>query len=273
MLTKQMNDIKRAWKDAGTIGSVPAKVYRAQVKAAQQDDDDDDDKVDYSRALEFNISTSKLDRHGDVVSAVGGMFDNWKANPVVLWNHIASELPIARGLAIRVDDGSRVVARAEFASADVNPLADAVLAMYQKGFLNAVSIGFDPVSWEWAAEKDETRSEYDINFQSWDLLEFSAVTIPANSEALLRAKASGIDVGELNRHYNQLFEEKGLIDSALHDALHRLTKSDNSPIYHLVKSAVSEALSVQKCNSCEARNNEESRPVRATGLKIIGKLP
>ncbi len=52
--------------------------------------------------------------------------------------------------------------------------------------LNAVSVGFIPLEWT------ETKEGYDIT--KWELLEFSAVAVPANQDAIAQAvKSFGLD--------------------------------------------------------------------------------
>jgi hypothetical protein len=71
-----------------------------------------------------------------------------------------------------------------------------VFNMYKSGFLNAVSIGFDPYEWEALEEKDG-KTPTDLvgmmnqgtHFTKWDLLEFSAVPVPSNPDALIDRKS------------------------------------------------------------------------------------
>jgi phage head maturation protease len=72
------------------------------------------------------------------------------------------------------------VATAQFATADLNPMGDTVYKMLKAGFLNATSVGFLPL----AHTMNDNRG-YDFTKQ--ELLEFSVVPVPANSEALARS--------------------------------------------------------------------------------------
>lgn len=146
-----------------------------------------------SRFLTFTISTATVDRAGDVVSIDGWDLENFLKNPVVLWAHSYSILPIARATKVWKHAG-KLKATAEFQAFDmpvIGPLADAVYQSYKRGFMNAVSVGFLPKKWNWA--EDENR-KYGIDFDEQELLEFSAVPVPANPEALLGGKSLGVDV-------------------------------------------------------------------------------
>jgi hypothetical protein len=66
--------------------------------------------------------------------------------------------------------------------------------MYSKGFLNAVSVGFDPVKYAWVEDKDRP---WGIDYIEQELLEYSCCPVPANPEALVDAKSAGIDLDPL----------------------------------------------------------------------------
>lgn len=145
------------------------------------------------RSLTFTISTATVDRQSDTVSLEGWDFENYLKNPVVLWAHDYHQLPIAS--ASRVwKYGNNIKAAADFVPADmpvIGAFAEAVFQMYKGGFLNATSVGFLPKKWKWA---EEDARPYGIDFEEQELLEFSAVPVPANPEALLEAKSAGIDI-------------------------------------------------------------------------------
>ena len=66
--------------------------------------------------------------------------------------------------------------------------------LYAEGFLHAVSVGFRPLDWRWAAGEERADG---IDFQRQELLEFSCVPVPANPEALVAVRAKGIDLTPL----------------------------------------------------------------------------
>lgn len=156
------------------------------------------------RTIDFIISDGSIDRHDDTISPAGWVLDNYKKNPVVLWAHQNKQLPIAKSIAIDIDsDGLK--STAEFATRDVYPFADSVFQMYQKGFLNAVSVGFNAIEWEWA--EDEEERPMGIDFLKQELFEYSAVPIPANPNALIDAKSKGVDIAPLADWAEQCIEE------------------------------------------------------------------
>ena len=74
--------------------------------------------------------------------------------------------------------------------------ADLVYKLYKKGYLNSVSVGYDPIEWEWSDEGN-------INFLKQELLEVSAVPVPANPDAV-QAGLKGADKQLISKYYNRV---------------------------------------------------------------------
>lgn len=127
-------------------------------------------------------STGEVDRHGDTVAPDGWRLDAYRANPVVLWAHDYRQPAIGRAPAVWRQDGS-LLASIEFAPTD---FARTVAGLYQQGYQRGVSVGFRPIRFE---ERRDARSGafLGIRFLEQELLEISAVPVPANGNALLRA--------------------------------------------------------------------------------------
>lgn len=146
-----------------------------------------------SRSMTFTISTAAVDRMGDTVAVEGWKLENYRKNPVVLWAHDSSSLPVAKAPRVWIEDGA-LKAEAEFTPAGMARFNDTVFDMLKGGFLNAVSVGFQPLKWQWTEAPDR---KFGIDFAEQELLEFSIVPVPANAEALVEARAAGIDVAPL----------------------------------------------------------------------------
>lgn len=145
------------------------------------------------RQIEFIISTASVDRYGDVVEVNGWDLKNYKANPVVLFGHMSSIPPI--GKAIKTwKDGDALRSIAEFIPQDISAFAHSIFRMYEEGFLRAVSVGFKPLKYDPILD-EEGHPTYGYRFLKQELLEFSAVPIPANPDALVNARQKGIDTG------------------------------------------------------------------------------
>ena len=148
------------------------------------------------RSVQFTISKEVVDRDGDILRAGGVDFTNYMKNAVFLRFHSTHDFPLGKVTKFWVE-GDSVKAIVYFPtleelSSDMDNVSeeaktiDFVYYAYKTGLLNAVSVGFIPLEWT------ETKTGYDIT--KWELLEFSAVAVPANQDAIAEAvKSFGLD--------------------------------------------------------------------------------
>lgn len=141
--------------------------------------------------LTFVASDEAEDRMGDVVRADGWDLGAYKQNPVFLWAHDHTRTPIGRSNWIAVD-GGRLMATVEFAP---TAFAQEVETLYRQRFLRAVSVGFRPRAF--TLRKDRNGGVEGIEYTKHELLEISAVAVPANPRALAKALEDGLAVPRL----------------------------------------------------------------------------
>lgn len=147
--------------------------------------------------LEAIFSTQDVDRHGDVVLQEGWDISMFKKNPVILNSHNYGDAAEVIGKASNVKvEGKKLQGKITFA-VNENPKAKVIFDLYAGGFLNAFSVGFIPTKFK--ENKDGSVDWYTI--EEAELLEVSAVSVPANARAL--AKAKGIDVDVLKSKDNE----------------------------------------------------------------------
>jgi HK97 family phage prohead protease len=118
-------------------------------------------------------STPATDRVGDIVEAKGAKF----ALPIpLLWQH-DSKSPIGTVTEAKVTPkGIEVVAKvARGVSEDI----DKAWRLIRAGLVRGFSIGFRGL------DVEQIPNSYGVRFKSWEWLELSAVTIPANHEATI----------------------------------------------------------------------------------------
>jgi phage head maturation protease len=137
------------------------------------------------------VNTAVKDRAGDVVIPAGARYDNYMKNPVIPYAHDYKALPVAKALDVRLE-GAALVMRFQFPPAGTYEFADTVRRLWAGGFLNAVSIGFIPLTWvDNQGQSGKRDGETGAWFMGgtvteWELLEVSIVPVPANQEALRR---------------------------------------------------------------------------------------
>jgi len=206
------------------------KAYKAKFKSIKQLDDQQE-------VFTFIATTTVTDRERDLVIAEGIQYDNFLENPVFLWAHLYREWPIGKVIDLRVKKDAVEIDVVFAATAEGRKAA----YLYREGFLNAVSVGFmplqvvevrddvDEVEVEVAGKKRNIKlDKFDPKprwiVTSWELLEVSAVTVPANPQALIQRA-----VAELADRYN--IEQKLLepvadtIEKQLSDSFVKLKKA------------------------------------------------
>lgn len=171
------NQFKAGLKAGQTPADPIRKTYATEVKDLGENQ------------TRFIITTEAVDRHGDTVSADGWQVDNFMKNPVVLFAHDYDSPPVAKCIAITKMQGGKIAADVEWPEKGLYPFADTIRGMVKTGFLNATSVGFIALAYEHPSSEDSNRSEWDYDFTSQELLEFSVVPVPANPEALVVARA------------------------------------------------------------------------------------
>jgi len=162
---------------------------------------------DEERIIEFTNSTPTQDRYHDTIDQNGWQLENFRKNPVVLWAHDYGQPPVAKSVNVWVEEG-KLKSRDQFTPRDLYPFGFMVFELYKNGFLNAKSVGFQPITY---AFNNETEG---VEFYTQELLEHSCVPVPANPEALVSAKSMGIDLLPLKSWAEKVLdtwnEEKGI---------------------------------------------------------------
>lgn len=138
----------------------------------------DEDKF----TIEGIFSTNTEDLHGDIVEQNFDLKD-FKKNPVILnsHDHFDAASVIGKATKISVKEG-KLQGKIKFA-VEENPVAKVIFDLYKGGFLNAFSVGF------MALEFDK-----DFKILKSKLLEISAVSVPANPQALAKIAEKGINL-------------------------------------------------------------------------------
>lgn len=146
------------------------------------------------RTVRFKISSEVVDRDGDILIAKGCDFENFKKNPQFLGFHNQHDFPLGipknwgvEGKSVYCDVYFPTIQELSSNPAEASEkakLVDFTYHCYKTGMLNAVSVGF--------IAKDVVPNKETGGFiiKDWELLEFSAVAVPANQDAIAQAVKS-----------------------------------------------------------------------------------
>jgi HK97 family phage prohead protease len=125
-------------------------------------------------------STEDEDRDKDIIRQDGWDLKNFKKNPMVPWSHNYWGIPIGKSLKTWVDkESKKLLFKPQFDVDDEDSMK--IFNKYKNGFLKSFSVGFRGVDFKYRDEDD--RWWGGIEFLEQELLEISAVTIPANPNA------------------------------------------------------------------------------------------
>lgn len=129
-----------------------------------------------SGPLHFIASTPGVKRDGLDLDQGRWNLTNYQRNPVFLWGHDYNALPIGRA-DVNMEAGELRVA---VTFDDQDEFARQVESKYRRGYLNAVSVGWDDVDEDGAPTRVSRKPT-----AGYDLLDVSAVTVPGDPDALL----------------------------------------------------------------------------------------
>lgn len=128
-------------------------------------------------------SSNDVDRDNEIIlpSAFKNLKNYLSNNPVILGFHDYWSFPIGKAKSGKTTD-SQLILEIEFAETEKGKEAK---YLYDNGFMNSFSVGFIPK--EWDHDKDGRRVYTDV-----ELLEVSAVPVPANAAANILRSVKGV---------------------------------------------------------------------------------
>jgi HK97 family phage major capsid protein/HK97 family phage prohead protease len=147
-------------------GAMQRAYSSIEIKAIDEDE----------RVIEGIATTPTPDRMDDIVEPDGAVF---KLPIALLWQHNSRE-PVGHVFEAKVtSEGIRIKARFVKVSepASLKDDLDRCWSMVKSGLVRALSIGFSPIEWS------DIKNSWGVRFTSWEWLELSCVTIPANADA------------------------------------------------------------------------------------------
>ena len=154
----------------------------------------------------FTAATEGVKADGIDLRMSGANLARFQANPVILYGHNAygrTNLPIGRSPNVGVE-GDRLRAAIEWDEED--EFAQTIRGKVKRGFLNAVSIGFEVLKWE---NPSQNYWKGGVAVE-WELFEISVVPVPMDHKATVESGRSLHD--ENLRQYVDEQVAKGISD-------------------------------------------------------------
>lgn len=153
--------------------------------------------------LEAVVTTNSIDRTGEVIDTEGVDTSSYEKIGNVLYGHDYQGLPIGKPLSL-TKMKNKIKVRFQMATKEY-PFAQTVYDLVKGGYLNAVSIGGIVKQW----------SEDYTKVLKMEMVEFSIVPVPANSEAVIFGrsleKATGKSFETIKSEFED-FSSKVMLD-------------------------------------------------------------
>lgn len=205
-------------------------------------------------------STATPDRMDDVVDQ-SWYLDRYRTNPVILWAHDPTELPVGKAVRVDVEDG-RLVAEIEWDES--HPKGADVARQFREGFLSAVSVGFRPgrsIPRSQLPPEDPRRKDggWGVVFLDNELLEISAVPIPANPDAVAVQRAEE-DQATIIETLRRIIEaDRAAMREALAEDVRAAVRQETAALIAAVGEEIRAALAEDDMEE-EARGIERADP-------------
>ncbi|MTI49462.1 MAG: hypothetical protein FH761_16640 [Firmicutes bacterium] len=160
------------------------------------------------RIIRFIASTENTDRDDDIIEVAGWELEEYKKNPVFLDFHDWFKAPLGKCINIIKDiTAKQLIMDIKFPTIDelssdgknISEHAkyiDTIYMMYKNKYMNAVSVGFEPIE---AEQRDPNNMFSGNKFKKQTLLELSAVSIPANADAVAIMRSKGFNQKQINK--------------------------------------------------------------------------
>ncbi len=151
------------------------------------------------RAVTAVISSTAVDRDGEVLVAQGCNSKDFEANPLCYLNHDYWTLPVGKWVALKRHP-DRLTAKLVFAErppthpADQEWPPDTLFSLYQQGVIRGFSVGFECKESRPATYRDIEKYGEGCRrvISKWTLFEVSCAPLPCNQEALAVAVSKGL---------------------------------------------------------------------------------
>lgn len=197
--------------DPQKVAEKIVKIFATEIKSID----------DTTKTITAVVSTSKTDRHGDVVApeAFRKRLKIYKDHPVLLSSHDYYDLrkQIGEAVSLKITDEG-LEARFKYYAGEGNQEADWAWVLAQKR-IAAFSIGFMRHDFEWLKEKDNDGNERITGrrFTDVELLEISQVLVPANRQSLQERNDYAEETGRLAVMVSKALEDGDIPEQPARD--------------------------------------------------------
>lgn len=163
-----------------------------------------------------------IDRGQDIIEVDAWDLENFKKNPVILYNHgldpQLGSTPIGKAIEISpTKDGLFV--KVQLSSID-DPVINRIRGLVEERILRAFSVGFDP------KESDTDRETGVKSIKKCELFEISIVGVPMNQDSLFELSSKMMGTKSINCLKKEVLEKKGArLAGAVHNRIFEMQET------------------------------------------------
>lgn len=156
-------------------------------------------KIDNQTGKEYFdvvVASEKMDSMADVLLMSGAKLERFTKNPVVLYQHEADDAPIGLDLGLTIVGGEL---RGKMWLHEITKEAKEAKALIMANIIKCISIGFQIHAVEWQMLTQEEKAKLPNYYSekriitSWEMMEYSVVTLPANTDATIKSYIDGLN--------------------------------------------------------------------------------
>jgi phage head maturation protease len=208
-LPGRATDVVTLSRDAGKARDQIAALLRDAPKEVREAAVEADATGLGDVVAKVTISNERVDSYDSTLAVDGWDVSDFQRNPVVLYAHDQSGVPVGRDIGVHTRAGvdgaaGALIGVTRFVSEELDPFGAKIARFVQAGILRTTSVGFEPLEFEIAEDRDTGDSWFaPIDFTRQRLREYSWCAVPANPDCLVdgaRLAKHGItrrDVDEL----------------------------------------------------------------------------
>jgi HK97 family phage prohead protease len=172
--------------------------------------------------IEGLANKNVLDRGRDIIEVDAWDLDNYKKNPVILFNHgmdaTLGGTPVGKAIEVKPTENGLFI-KVELSNLD-DPVIKRIRGLVKERILRAFSVGFDP------KEMEPDKSDSSINrIKKAELFEVSIVGVPMNQDSLFEVSGKMIKRKSLNVLKRDILQRKGAwVAGAVHNRIYEMQK-------------------------------------------------
>ncbi len=159
-----------------------------------------------------------IDRGMEHIPSGEWAIEEWKANPIIFFNH-DRDMPIGQGVGAKVTpDGLWIKAKI---SNSKDPEISRVRDLIKEGILRTFSVGID------VEDEEISQDDKSITLKGVNLLETSVVTIPMNQESFFSVSKSMLKKDNFDQLAAKILKAKGAwVAAAIHQQIYEMQAQD-----------------------------------------------